>query len=52
MSGAYKKIPSSYSPELDALIKMCLRVDPKDRPSAEEILQDEMFEKYLGRMKN
>lgn len=51
ISGVYKKIPNCYSSELDTLIKMCLRVDPKDRPSAECLLQNETFERFFGSCK-
>lgn len=35
ISGVYKRIPSNYSNELEDFIRMCMKVDPTNRPSAE-----------------
>lgn len=36
--GIYPKIPSQYSSDLAAMIDALLKVDPKKRPSTEQIL--------------
>lgn len=45
VAGIVKKIPTNYSSELESFIRKCLRVDAKERPSAEELLKDCHFEK-------
>jgi NIMA (never in mitosis gene a)-related kinase len=34
MSGLYKRIPLQYSNDLENFIRLCLKVDPKDRATA------------------
>ena len=36
--GVYTAIPSSFSPELNQVIKSCIQVDPSKRPSVDKIL--------------
>lgn len=43
MSGVVKRISTTYSDELWNFIKKCLRVDPKDRPSAQDLLKNTNF---------
>ncbi|XP_031472626.1 uncharacterized protein LOC116245007 [Nymphaea colorata] len=50
ISGVYKRIPVHYSDELEALIRLCLKVDPKDRPSAAELLDNDLLKKKTGGM--
>lgn len=38
MSGVYKRVPIQYSNDLENFIRLCLKVDPKDRPTAGELL--------------
>jgi NIMA (never in mitosis gene a)-related kinase len=38
--GIISKIPSSYSDDLYAVIKLCLKVDPRQRPTIEELLNN------------
>lgn len=38
MSGVYKRIPIQYSNDLENFIRLCLKVDPKDRLTAGELL--------------
>ena len=42
-SGYYDPIPSRYSKKLATLIRKCLTVDHMRRPSASELLQNEVF---------
>jgi len=37
--GVFKRINQSYSDDLQRLIKMCLEVDPKNRPNVNQILE-------------
>ena len=41
--GVYPKIPSQYSSDLSGMISNLLQVDPKKRPSAEQILHMPVF---------
>jgi serine/threonine protein kinase len=41
--GAYQPIPKQYSPELRAVIEMCLQVDPRQRPDTAELLDMDIF---------
>jgi NIMA (never in mitosis gene a)-related kinase len=41
--GVYPKIPSQYSSDLSGMISNLLQVDPKKRPSAEQILHLPVF---------
>lgn len=41
--GIYPRIPHKYSSDLSAMIASLLKVDPKKRPSAEQILQMPVF---------
>ena len=36
--GKYREISNLYSSELSSLIKACLKVDPKERLSAKELI--------------
>ena len=38
ISGVYKRIPSTYSSDLESFIRLCIKVDPKDRLSANALL--------------
>ncbi len=38
-TGYYARIPSSYSKELDAVIRACLKLNPAHRPSAAQMLE-------------
>jgi len=37
--GAYPPIGNNYSPELASVVARCLQVNPKDRPSCDQILE-------------
>lgn len=39
MSGIYKRIPLTYSNDLENFIRLCLKTDPKDRLSATGLLE-------------
>lgn len=43
MKGAYPKIPSHYSASLSDVISSLLKVDPKKRPTCEEIMNLPVF---------
>ena len=45
ISGVYKRIPAQYSNDLENFIRQCLRVDPKDRLSANDLLDSELLKK-------
>jgi serine/threonine protein kinase len=36
--GSFERIPSVYSQDLEAIIRLCLLTSPKERPSAESLL--------------
>jgi NIMA (never in mitosis gene a)-related kinase len=38
-AGVFESLPKSYSPDLTSLISSMIRVNPKDRPTAEQLLQ-------------
>lgn len=38
-AGVFESPPKCYSPDLTSLISSMIRVNPKDRPSAEQLLQ-------------
>lgn len=43
IKGIYPKIPQQYSSDLSSMISSLLQVDPKKRPSAEQILHMPVF---------
>jgi NIMA (never in mitosis gene a)-related kinase len=47
MKGFYQTPPSSYSKDLIDLVKKCLNMDPKKRPSAENILKLPFIQKRI-----
>ena len=50
ISGVFKRIPSGYSADLDNFIRLCLRVDPKDRLSAGALLEHDLMKKRFASM--
>lgn len=49
ISGVYKRLPSSYSDDLEAFIRLCLKVDPKERLSANDLLENELLLRRAGK---
>lgn len=45
ISGVYKRIPVQYSNDLENFIRLCLKVDPRDRLSANELLENDLLKK-------
>ena len=45
-------LPEIYSEELMIIIKKLLKIDPEMRPSAQEILDDEIIKKYMKIIQN
>ena len=45
-TGVYADIPSKYSAKMKTLIKMCLITDEDMRPSAEDLLENSMFDYF------
>jgi len=43
IKGVYPKIPPQYSNDLSKMISYLIKVDPKIRPSAEQILKMPVF---------
>jgi len=43
LKGVYPKIPSHYSSDLNAVLKTMLQIDPKKRPTCEQILHMPVF---------
>ena len=48
IGGKYNPIPSSYSDDLAQVVKRCLQVNPKNRPTCKEILNMSQTENHLG----
>jgi len=38
--GSYPKLPSVYSSEMNEFIERCLRKQPKNRPTAQQLLEE------------
>jgi NIMA (never in mitosis gene a)-related kinase len=49
ISGVYKRLPGSYSDDLEAFIRLCLKVDPKERLSASDLLENELLLRRTGK---
>lgn len=47
VAGHFDRIPSFYSEELENLIRLCLIINPRDRPSAEGLLHNNLIRKKL-----
>lgn len=45
IAGVYKRVPIQYSNDLENFIRLCLKVDPRDRPSANELLDNELLKR-------
>ena len=45
ISGVYKRIPVQYSNDLENFIRLCLKVDPRDRLSANDLLENDLLKK-------
>ena len=43
MKGKYQKIPDKYSKDLSDILKLLLKVDPKERPSCDELLKNKII---------
>ena len=43
MKGKYQKIPDKYSKDLSEILKLLLKVDPKERPSCDELLKNKII---------
>ena len=43
MKGVYPKIPTHYSSDLSAILNQLLQVDPKKRPTCEQLLHMPVF---------
>lgn len=43
ISGVFKRIPGVYSADLQNFIRLCLKVDPKDRMSASHLLEHNLL---------
>lgn len=52
IKGVYPKIPAMYSSDLSGMIANLLMVDPKKRPSAEQILHMPVFIAKYNEHKN
>ena len=47
ISGKYNKINSRYSEDMNEILKLLFKVDPKERPSCEEILNLDLIKKRI-----
>jgi len=45
IAGVYKKLPARFTDDLDKFIRLCLKVDPKDRLSANDLLENELLKR-------
>lgn len=52
VKGVYPAIPSKFSSDLSSMIASLLQVDPKKRPSAEQILHMPVFIAKYNEHKN
>ena len=52
IKGKYNKIDNKYSEDISQMIKLMLKVNPKERPSCAEILQNPIVVKRLEFFKN
>lgn len=57
MNGLFKKVtsgvfeqPKGYSPDLTKLITSMIKVNPKDRPSSEQILRSKELQKQIKKL--
>lgn len=46
LQGMYPRIPERYSEDLELFIKQCLCVNPKHRPTATQLLNDELLHRH------
>lgn len=46
-AGHFERIPSFYSEELESLVRLCLTINPRERPSAEGLLHNNLIRKKL-----
>jgi serine/threonine protein kinase len=49
--GIINKIPSGYSDDLYSVIKLCLKVDPKQRPSVDELIKNPLIQARVKLLK-
>ena len=47
IKGKYQKIPDKYSEDLNEILKLMLKVDPKERPSCDELLKNSIVIKRI-----
>lgn len=47
-SGKFTPIPSTYSKDLSEVVKACLKVNPKTRPTCDELLEMSQVQNNLG----
>jgi len=45
IAGVYKRVPIQYSNDLENFIRLCLKVDPRDRLSASDLLENDLLKK-------
>lgn len=48
MGGFYPRIPSRYSDELAEVISSMLKIEPKDRPTANQIVNNPTVQRHFG----
>ena len=47
--GEYERVPNRYTSDLAALISICLKQNPKLRPSSSDLLKNTVFIKNIKR---
>ena len=47
IKGKYQKIPDKYSKDLNEILKLMFKVDPKERPSCDELLKNNIIIKRI-----
>lgn len=45
LKGEYEEIPKIYSPSLSSLVQRCLKLDPDERPTIDEIMKFDTFQR-------
>jgi len=45
LKGIFPKIPEHFSPDINAMLKMMIQVNPRKRPSCQQLIEHPIFAK-------